>query len=70
MSMFYGKCSVCNCTIENMDEGICIKTYYLINNKPVCIDYAKRMKGRCPICGDVKGWCSHNEKEKSQYSNK
>lgn len=42
MSMFYGKCSVCNCIIENMDEGICIKTYYLINNKPVCIDCAKK----------------------------
>ena len=57
----YWKCSVCNCTLEEIDSGYCVKTYYIINRKAVCKDCAKKVKGRCPICGDIKGWCNHQQ---------
>ena len=38
---------------------------YLIDGKCICKECAKKMKGRCPICGDYKGWCKHKEKKEN-----
>ena len=64
--MKYWKCSVCECTLEDIDSGYCVKTYYLINGNAVCKDCAKKVKGRCPICGDIKGWCNHLKGENNR----
>ena len=52
------RCSNCDRTLEDT-AGVCLITYYWINGKPVCEECAKKMKGRCTICGGIKGLCKH-----------
>lgn len=57
-------CAICQRPLEDV-AGVCLITYYLIDGKCICKECAKKMKGRCPVCGDYKGWCKHKEsKEK------
>ena len=63
MSMFYWNCSVCNCELENVNTGYCVKTYFIIDGKAVCKDCAKKRPDRCPVCGDYKGFCNHEVKK-------
>lgn len=60
MGMSYGHCSKCHRALEDT-AGVCLITYYIINGKAVCKECAKKMKGRCLVCGDYKGWCKHKE---------
>lgn len=61
MGMKYFECSMCGCQTESVNTGECLKTYYIIERKAVCEDCAKKLPGRCPVCGDIKGWCNHKE---------
>ena len=60
MGMVYSHCSQCHRAIEDTN-GVCLITYFLINGKPVCKECAKKIKGRCKVCGEIKGWCKHKE---------
>ena len=60
MGMSYGHCSKCHRVLEDTN-GVCLIGYFLIDGKPVCKECAKKMKGRCPVCGDYKGLCKHKE---------
>lgn len=57
---YYEKCSKCERTLENTD-GCVLITYYLIGGKPVCKECAKKMTGRCPVCGEYENWCGHKK---------
>lgn len=63
--MSYGRCSVCGKTLEAAD-GYCLVTHFIIGGNPVCEECAKKMEGRCPVCGDVKGWCGHTRKKQDK----
>ena len=57
--MSFTNCSECNRVLEDTN-GVALITYYIINGRAICKNCAKKMKGRCEICGDYKGWCKHH----------
>ena len=64
MGMCASKCSICGISLED-NAGVCLIGYWWIENRAVCKECAKKLPGRCPVCGDYKGWCSHKEDKKN-----
>lgn len=60
MGMYTRECSICGKSLEDIN-GVCLIKYWWINGKPVCKECAKKLAGRCSICGEFKGWCKHKE---------
>lgn len=59
LKMTERKCSTCGRPFEyDPDTGLI--TYWQIKNgKPLCKECAIKIRGKCPVCGEVKGMCIH-----------
>ena len=52
-------CDYCNTQV--MRDGFCYKSFFYIYGDYVCVNCAKHLPGRCPVCGEIKGSCKHKE---------
>jgi hypothetical protein len=49
------------CGKQVMRDNFCYISFYHIYDNTVCVNCAKHLPGRCPVCGEIKGSCKHKE---------